>query len=383
MNTAVAKIEPQQTGISADVRRMESQFALALPEHVSPERFVRVVVTAIQSNPDLQRADRDSVLGAALKCAQDGLVPDGREAALVVYGGKAAYLPMIAGVLAKVRRSGELLTISAHVVHEHDAFTYTLGDDETIEHRPELAGPRGKPIAVYAVAKTKDGGVYREVMSIEEIERVRNVSKAKNNGPWVQWWGEMARKTVLRRLSKRLPMSTDLQQVFSRDDEHYDLTRAEGQAKLRRLHADFDEPADPAADAEIEVAVSISSTSDEAEKMDKPSLKSGAEPDPEKTPAEAPPPASVSEVEGAAPSDAPEPPVTEPNSEGPVEPLEWKVEAERYLSLAKTSADVSGLNAQWGADGHLERLAKRYPAEHRELVASIKATHAELKSKER
>ena len=240
---AVAKIDPANAPLSTVVRGMQSQFALALPEHVSPERFVRVVVTAIQSNPSLQQADRDSVLGAAIKCAQDGLLPDGREAALVVYGKQAQYLPMIAGVLAKVRRSGELLTIGAHVVYDKDAFTYTLGDDERIEHQPFLDGPRGKPKAVYAVAKTKDGGIYREVMSVEQIEQVRNVSRAKGNGPWVQWWDEMARKTVLRRLSKRLPMSTDLLQVFERDNDHYDLSAAaQGEAKLRRLHAGFDDP---------------------------------------------------------------------------------------------------------------------------------------------
>lgn len=244
-STAVTRVEPRSQSVVADVQRMEKQFALALPEHVSPEKFVRVVMTAINTNPDLQKADRQSVLAAAMKCAQDGLLPDGREAALVTYGNKASYLPMIAGVLTKIRRSGELLTISAHVVHEKDAFSYTLGDDERIEHQPHMDGDRGKPTAVYAVAKTKDGGIYREVMSIAEVEKVRAVSRAKANGPWVQWWGEMARKTVLRRLSKRLPMSTDLAQVFQRDDEHYDLSRtAQGAATMRRLHADFDEPVD-------------------------------------------------------------------------------------------------------------------------------------------
>lgn len=252
-NNAVAKIEPRQQGVVADVRKMEKQFALALPEHVSPEKFVRVVMTAINTNPDLQKADRESVLGAAMKCAQDGLLPDGREAALVVYGGKASYLPMIAGVLVKVRRSGELKTINAHIVYENDTFDYVLGDEERIEHKPRLDGPRGKPIAAYAIAKTKDGGVYREVMSIEQVNAVRNVSRAKNNGPWVAWWDEMARKTVLRRLAKRLPMSTDLMQVFQRDDDHYDLSKAaEGAAKLRRLHADFDEPEDQIIDASAE-----------------------------------------------------------------------------------------------------------------------------------
>lgn len=248
-----------------DVRKMEKQFALALPDHVSPEKFVRVVVTAIQSNPDLKNADRMSVLAAALKCAQDGLMPDGKEAALVTYGNKAQYLPMIAGVLTKVRRSGELRTISAHIVYENDTFTYTLGDAEKIEHQPLLDGSRGKPIAAYAIAHTKDGGIYREVMSIEQITQVRNVSRAKNNGPWVQWWDEMARKTVLRRLAKRLPMSTDLQQVFQRDDDHYDLRAAEGQAKLRRLHADFDEPETPTL---TQVEDAVPTTFSEADRSD-------------------------------------------------------------------------------------------------------------------
>lgn len=269
---AVAKVEPaQQQPLSTMVRGMEKQFALALPEHVSPERFVRVVVTAIQSNPDLQRANPDSVLGAALKCAQDGLLPDGREAALVVYNTKvknpdtgrdewvkkAQYLPMIAGVLAKVRRSGELLTISSHIVYEQDAFTYILGDDERIEHQPFMGGDRGKAIAAYAVAKTKDGGIYREVMTLGQIEQVRNVSRAKDSGPWKDWWDEMARKTVLRRLAKRLPMSTDLVEVFQRDDEHYDIAaadRAPAKPQLRRLHSGFDDPEPPEASGSPETA---------------------------------------------------------------------------------------------------------------------------------
>lgn len=227
--------------------QMEDQFALALPEHVSPQKFVRVVTTAVQGNPDLLKADRKSLFAAAMKCAQDGLLPDGREAALVVYSGKVSYLPMIAGVLSKVRRSGELLTIAAHVVYENDHFEYVLGDDERIEHSPLLTGDRGDPIAAYAVAKTKDGGIYREVMSIVQIEQVRKVSRASGNGPWVAWWDEMARKTVIRRLSKRLPMSTDLQDFFDRDNDHYDLTPQAPKSNVRRLHAGFDEPESPEA----------------------------------------------------------------------------------------------------------------------------------------
>ncbi|WP_407523682.1 recombinase RecT [Methylobacterium oryzisoli] len=107
-------------------------------------------------------------------------------------------------------------------------YVVVLGDEERIEHEPKLDGPRGAPRATYAIAKTKDGGIYREVMSLEEIEKVRRVSRAANKGPWVDWWEEMARKTVLRRLAKRLPMSTDMDDLIRRDDELYDFGRRGG-----------------------------------------------------------------------------------------------------------------------------------------------------------
>ncbi|WP_407521875.1 recombinase RecT [Methylobacterium oryzisoli] len=211
-----------------DFQRMSGEIAAALPPHIPPERFMRVVLTAVQGDAALLEADRKSLFEASMKAAQDGLLPDKREGALVIYAGKVQWLPMIAGVLKKVRNSGELASIAAHVVHENDRFAYVLGDEERIEHEPKLDGPRGLPRAAYAIAKTKDGGIYREVMSLEEIEKVRRVSRAANKGPWVDWWEEMARKTVLRRLAKRLPMSTDMDDLIRRDDELYDFGRRGG-----------------------------------------------------------------------------------------------------------------------------------------------------------
>lgn len=241
-----AVTQTRQVSPSAVVRQqleaMAPQFAMALPPHVLPERFVRVVMTAVQSSPDLLNKDRQSLFEAAMKCAQDGLLPDGREAALVIHGAKVTYMPMVAGILSKVRRSGELLTIAAHVVYEKDDFDYALGDDERIEHRPYLGEDRGKPIITYAVARTKDGGVYREVMTEAQVMAVKAVSRAKN-GPWSgPFADEMRRKTAIRRLSKRLPMSTDLLAVIERDDDLYDLSKAQ-QMQVRRLHAGFDAPA--------------------------------------------------------------------------------------------------------------------------------------------
>lgn len=221
--------------IRQNLTAMAPQFQAALPKHITVEKFTRVAMTAIQNNPDLANADRNSLFGSIVRLAQDGLLPDGREAAIVMFGNKAQAMPMIAGVLKKVRQSGEVSKVSAQVVHENDEFVWTLGFDEDVTHNPpKLSEPRGKPIGAYATAVLKDGSRLLEVMSLEEIEKVRNVSRAKGNGPWVQWWGEMARKTVMRRLSKRLPMSTDLDEAFERDET---LPQDEPAAPVQVEHA--------------------------------------------------------------------------------------------------------------------------------------------------
>lgn len=205
------------TALKAQLTEMRPSIAAALPAQIPAERFVRTVSTAVQLQPELLECDRKSLLLATLRAAHDGLLPDGREGAFVIFKDRKAgtkraqWMPMYQGLLKKVRNSGELASITAEVVYSKDAFDYELGDEPRITHKPAL-GDRGKPIAAYAVARLKDGAIYREVMSVEQIERIRAVSRSgdNENGPWVQWWDEQARKTVLRRLSKYLPQSTDL-----------------------------------------------------------------------------------------------------------------------------------------------------------------------------
>jgi recombination protein RecT len=202
--------------------RMLGQFATVLPKHIPAERFGRVVLTAVQTTPELLNVERRSLWNACMRAAQDGLLPDGRLAALVVFKDKkrgpiAQYMPMIAGIRQKIRNSGEVSTFDAHVVHEKDLFDYELGDDPHIVHRP-VRGDRGKIIAAYSVALLKDGSRSREVMWIDEIEQVRKMSRAGDGGPWVTWYGEMCKKTVARRHAKVLPMSSDIDDLLRQDD---------------------------------------------------------------------------------------------------------------------------------------------------------------------
>jgi recombination protein RecT len=205
--------------------QMGSQFQMALPKHIPQERFVRALHTAINNNPDLAKADRNSLLGAAMKAASDGLVCDGRDAVIVTFntkdGVKAQYMRMIGGILRLIRNSGELKTITAQIVHKNDKYRHWVDNNgEQLEHSFDDFSDRGDAVGVYSMAVTKDGGVYYDVMNRIELEKIKKSSKGGQYGPWSgDFYTEMWKKSSLRRLSKRLPMSTDLDAVLSDDDK--------------------------------------------------------------------------------------------------------------------------------------------------------------------
>jgi recombination protein RecT len=248
MNEVATKAPNPLVALHDQMERRTGQFAAALPAHIPAERFKRVLLTAVQNNPTLAAADRQTFFNSAMKAAQDGLLPDGREGAMVIYktkvkeGGRefwvdaVQWMVMIGGLRKKVRNSGEIETWDAHCVYENDAFEFELGDSPYIKHKPALSGDRGKIIAAYSVATLKSGEKSREVMSIDEIMAVwRKSSKQKDKegnptGPWKDHLGEMCRKTVARRHSKVLPMSTDLDDLLRRDDDLYDMEGASDKA---------------------------------------------------------------------------------------------------------------------------------------------------------
>jgi recombination protein RecT len=201
---------------------MGPQFKMALPPHIPVERFVRVVQTAVANAPDLLECSRQSLYGAAMRSAQDGLIPDGHEAAIVKFGQQAQYMPMVKGILKKVRNSGELKTIAAHVVYERDEYEYFVDEEGEHFRHVKARGDRGRPILTYAYAHTKDGGFYFEELDEDDISAIRKVSRS-SGGPWAgPFADEMRRKSAIRRLSKRLPMSTDLEETLRADRDLFE-----------------------------------------------------------------------------------------------------------------------------------------------------------------
>lgn len=192
---------------------------------IDPKRFLEVARRALALDPGLVQHDHGALMQAFVNAATDGLLPDKRQGAIVVYGGKPAWVPMVQGLLEVAYRSGNFKSIEARVVYDGDFFEYELGDDPWIKHRPK-ARPAGQPprpiIAAYAVAKTVNGGIFREIFEPEDIRKVAAVSKSVN-GPAKNWLEEMTRKGPLRRMWKYLPKSDQMNQLADRDNDIYDL----------------------------------------------------------------------------------------------------------------------------------------------------------------
>ena len=206
---------------------MLDQVAKTLPGIFTPERFMRVTLTAFNRNPKLLECTKASIASVIFQSAQWGLEPDGRHAHIVSYrnknGESEAQLQLdYKGLIALVRRSGEVSSLHADVVCEADEFVYDLGEIQT--HRIDFKRPRGNVYAVYATATLKDGSKQTAVMTLEEVQgiaaRSKSVVAAKKFGgttPWDTDWNEMAKKTAFRRLSKWLPLSFEAADAVEHD----------------------------------------------------------------------------------------------------------------------------------------------------------------------
>jgi phage RecT family recombinase len=198
--------------IQSQLDRQRHEIESLLPSHIPFERFKRIVMTAINMNPELLTADRRSLFIACQRAAADGLIPDNREAAFVVYKHHVQYLPMIGGLRKLALQSGEVTTLTADCVYEGDEWEYWIDDNgRHIRHVPgDEHGNDDKHIrAAYAIARLGNGGTAIAVLGRRQLEKRRSMSRRGESGPWDTWFPEMAMKSVVRTLSRELPRSYD------------------------------------------------------------------------------------------------------------------------------------------------------------------------------
>lgn len=224
-NKQVAKNNGQKT-LQDYMKVMEGQIKRALPSVITPERFSRMVLTALSSTPKLKQCTPQSFIGAMMTAAQLGVEPNTAlgQAYLLPYDNRrkgvteCQFQLGYKGLIDLAYRSGEVSIIQAHEVYENDDFDYELGMEPRLRHIPARAN-RGKVICYYAMFKTKDGGYGFDVMSIEDVQaHAKKYSKAYGSGPWQTNFDEMAKKTVLKKVLKYAPLKSDFVRAAAQDE---------------------------------------------------------------------------------------------------------------------------------------------------------------------
>ncbi|MBF0141218.1 MAG: recombinase RecT [Magnetococcales bacterium] len=196
---------------------VQRELKKALPPHVPMDRFLRVVVSAVSANPYLLTLDQTSLFQACVAAAQLGLYTDGflGEAYLVPFKGRVQMIPGYRGLMKLARQTGGIESIDSGLIHETDIVEWEEGDESKFRVIPKSWNDRGEIAGAFAIVKFKDGGVQRSVMTMAEICKIRDVSlsqkKSASSSPWSTHFGEMAKKTALRRVLKMVQLSPDVQ----------------------------------------------------------------------------------------------------------------------------------------------------------------------------
>lgn len=200
------------------------QLAMSLPMGMKPERYLKIILTEIRKTPDLLKCQPASFKEAVMTAAQLGLEPGPLgHAYLLPFWNKKKGVHEVnlilgyKGLIDLARRSGHIVNIVAREVCENDEFEFEYGLHEKLVHKPKLSD-RGEPIAYYGVAHYKDGGHLILVMSIDDIERYRQRSRARDSGPWQSDPTEMRQKTVIRRMAKFLPLTIEAAEAVATDE---------------------------------------------------------------------------------------------------------------------------------------------------------------------
>ena len=225
--TTQTVVTRKQDTFAALLESNKDAISRALPAHMTADRMLRTALTAIRINPSLQECTSASIIAGVMQSAQLGLdIGVLGRAYLVPYRNKqggydAQFQVGYKGLIDLIRRSGDVSFVSAHAVYANDIFSLKYGMEEKLEHIPYFALDKDEPgpmKGAYAVAKMKDGSHSFTYMTKKEIDAIRSRSKAGTDGPWVTDYEAMSLKTVIKRLSRTLPMSVESAVAISADE---------------------------------------------------------------------------------------------------------------------------------------------------------------------
>jgi recombination protein RecT len=264
-NNQLVKASEKFASVQTLLDKYKPQIAAALPKHINADKMVRIALTSISKNPKLLECDQRSLLGAVVQAAQLGLSPDGvlGEAYLVpFYNGKkktyeVSFIVGYKGLVSLAMRSGQVASFQGRVVYDSDHFEYELGLNEKLIHKP--SGKKGNITHAYAVLKFNNGGQMFELMSKDELDQIRDksqnhISAKKFNKPsvWDEYYEEMAKKTVVRKLAKLAPLSPEFQTAVALDEQAEVLNKSQNNVMNLQIIPDFRNDISDTIDAEAE-----------------------------------------------------------------------------------------------------------------------------------
>lgn len=200
--------------------KSKGSFAAVMPRHLTPDRLLKITLSAASRTPALLDCTPESILLAVMQCANLGLEPNTPLglAYLIPFDNtktrkkECQFIPGYRGLVKLAHQSGEIADLRSRIVYAGDQFRVEYGLVEKLEHVPVMSSDTKREIiAAYAVAVMKGSNIpHMEVMTRAEIDAIRARSKSGNGGPWVSDFGEMARKSCVRRLCKSLPLSVEM-----------------------------------------------------------------------------------------------------------------------------------------------------------------------------
>lgn len=332
---AVAKVTGREAGgvkVAAFFESNKGKLGQMLPQHMTADRFLRVTMNALRTTPKLMDCTVESLFAASLACAQLGLEPNTPlgHVYLIPFANKRKGITEVQviigyqGFVKLARQSGEMQTIAAQPVFELDDYGFDYMNPEQSYHRPYMKGDRGAVIGAWALARFKDGGMAFEFMPRSDIDRIRDGSQGyrsamrfakpgeKPNTPWATSYDQMAAKTAIRRLAKRLPLSIEMATAIAMD-ERDDRRASQGMDRAMRQALDT---------GAFDLSVIAANVEDEDERADEDPPPAVTDPsaDPQRDeapPAEPEPVKPAARQRRAAPPPADDPPPAEDGAPGP------------------------------------------------------------------
>jgi recombination protein RecT len=247
---------PDSKSLKDLIESSVKELGRALPDHLKPERLVRIALTCIRQTPDLAKCTPESFLGALFTSAQLGIEPIAGRAYLLPFNNarkksdgtwhtvkECQFILGYRGVIDLFFRHSSSVSLQWGIVREKDKFEFVRGTDAFLNHK-EAEGPRGEIRGFWVMANLDKGGKPFHYMTMAEcLEHAKKHSKTFNtktgtfwpNSPWLKDFEAMALKTVLIQLCKILPLSVELQRAIGSDETARDIRPGVSPAEILDL----------------------------------------------------------------------------------------------------------------------------------------------------